>query len=434
MGFPHAAAMVVGTILGASIFVQSSEIGRHVPTAGGMMAVWFFAGLLTLCGALVCAELSAAFPHTGGVYVFLKELFSPALGFLWGWAMFWSVHSGIIAAMSVIFARYVGYFVPLGDAGVRGVAIAGILILSAVNYAGVRAGSAVQLALTVAKLAAIGVVLLLLFAYGENPTPAAATAALPAEAFGWSDFGLALTAALFTYGGWHMVTYVAGETREPQRTIPKALLVGTLLVTACYVGMNAAYLHVLPLEAMIDSSRVAADATERVLGTNSAGLVSALVIVSTLGALTGIILLGPRVYYAMAQDGLAFGWLGEAHAKYRTPHRAILLQAAWSAVLVATGTYRGLFTRVVYSEWIFFALLAVGMWQLRRRPNFQSVLPGWTFPLVPLLFIASSLLIVVNQVLANPQESSFGILLVVAGLPVYYLWARRRPGAGHAGH
>jgi len=422
MGLSHATAMVVGTILGASIFVQPSEIGLHVPSVGGMMAVWVLAGLLTFCGALVCAELSAAYPQTGGVYIFLKELFHPAFGFLWGWAMFWSVHSGIIAAVSVISARYVGYFVPLDGAGQRGVAIAGILLLSAVNLVGVRPGSVVQLVLTAAKVLAVGFLLVLLFLFrGVEPDTAPAPAA-----FGMSGFSLALVAGLFTYGGWHMVTYTAGETREARRTIPRALFIGMLVVTACYLGLNAAYLHVLPLDEMVRSTRVAADAAERALGPNGAGLVSLLVILSTFGALNGIILAGPRVYYAMAQDGLAFRWLGAIHSRYQTPHRAILLQAGWSAVLVATDTYRNLFTRVIYTEWLFFALLAVAVMRLRRRSGATQILPAWSTPAVPLLFIASALLIVVSQLAADPRGSALGLLLVILGFPVYFLWVRAR--------
>ncbi len=420
--------MVAGTILGASIFVQPSEIGLHVPSAGGMMAVWVLAGLLTLCGALVCAELSAAYPETGGVYIFLKELFSPPVAFLWGWAMFWSVHSGIIAAMSMIAARYVGYFVPLGDFGLRAVAIAGIFGLSAVNYVGVRAGSTLQLVLTAAKLLALAAILVLLFAFAPAAEPV--NAAEPAAAsFGLRSLALALVAGLFSYGGWHMVTYAAGETHEARRTIPRALLFGTLLVTGCYLAMNAAYLRVLPLEQVVGSTRVAADAAEKVVGAGGAGFIAALVVVSTLGSLTGIILAGPRMYYAMARDGLACCWLGAVHPQFQTPHRAILLQAVWAAVLVGTNTYRGLFTRVVYTEWIFFALLAVGVILLRRRTGGTRVLPRWSVPLVPVLLIASSLLIVANQLGTDMLGSSRGILLVIAGLPVYFFWASKRSSA-----
>jgi APA family basic amino acid/polyamine antiporter len=425
IGLVQATAMVAGTILGAAIFVQPSEIGRHVPTAAGMMAVWLLCGLLTLCGALVCAELAAAFPRSGGVYVFLRETLSPALGFLWGWAMFWSMHSGIIGAIAVVFARYAGYLVPLSDAGVRGVAIAGILALSAVNYAGVRSGSVVQTALTGAKLGAVAVILVLAFALspaaGAPPgAPLGATAA-----FSWREFVLAMSAGLFTYGGWHMVTYPADETRQPERTIPRALVIGTLLVTACYVGLNAAYLHVLPVEKVATSTRVAADAAEALLGPGAGVAISALVMVSAFGAMNGIILGGPRVYYAMARDGMLFRWLGAVHPRYHSPHIAIAVQAVWACVLVGTGTYRELFTRVIYTEWIFFALLAVGLMRVRAGGKSGAGFRMWGYPWAPVVFIVAALGIVINQVASDPRSSAIGLLLVAAGLPVYYLWARR---------
>jgi APA family basic amino acid/polyamine antiporter len=420
MGLFPAAALVVGIILGAAIFVQPSEIGRHVPSVAGMLAMWLLAGVLTFCGALVCAELASAFPQTGGVYIFLKEGMSPAAGFLWGWAMFWSVHSGIIAATAVIFARYVGYFTPLGDAGTRAVAIGMILLLSGVNYLGVRQGSAVQTVFTSAKVLAVA--LILVFAF---------TLAAPHHAAvvpGMREFLLGLIAGLYAFGGWHMVTYAAGETRDAARTIPRALLLGTLVVTACYVALNAAYLHVLPLERLIASPRVAADAASALVGAWGAAGVSALVLVSAFGSLNGIILAGPRVYYAMARDGLAFKWLGAVERRFRTPHTALFLQAGWSSVLVATGTYRGLFTRVIYTEWLFFALMTVGLFRLRRRADYAPGMKTWGYPVVPLLFAAACAAIVCNQIAADPKESARGLLLVGAGLPVYYLWARKAKG------
>jgi APA family basic amino acid/polyamine antiporter len=431
IGLVQATALVVGTIVGVSIFVQPSELSRHVPSVAGMLLAWLVCGALTLCGALVCAELASAFPRTGGVYVFLNEAYSPAAGFLWGWAMLWSIHSGIIAAMAVVFARYAGYFVPLGDGGTRTVAIAGIVLLSAVNYLGVRQGSAVQTALTIAKLAAIAVMLVLAAAIGSGrEVPAPASAPAP---FSLRDFALAVGAGLFSFGGWHMVTYAAGETRQPERTIPRALLIGTLLVTACYVGLNAAYLHILPVERVISSTRVAADAAEALVGPRGAAAISALVIVSAFGALSGVILAGPRVYFAMARGGLMFRRLAAVHPRFQTPHRAILLQAVVASVLVATGTYRQLFTRVIYTEWIFFAAMALALLWLRHRPDYRPVFCAWGYPLVPLLFVIASAGIVLNQIFADPRESALGLLLVAAGLPIYYLWARRSRAAQLSG-
>jgi APA family basic amino acid/polyamine antiporter len=495
---PQATAMVVGTIIGTSIFVQPSEVTGQVPSVAGVFAVWIVCGILTLFGALVCAELSSIFTRSGGVYVYLSEAYSPALGFLWGWAMFWTMHSGIIAAIATVCGRYTAYFVPMGDAGIKAVAIGVILILSAVNYVGVRHGSQLQTVFTVGKLLAIALIIVGGFALGseahervvaaragEIPGPSAGTdpaapastdsarptptdPAAPPENAGVVEFLLALVAGLFAFGGWHMVTYNSEETVEPRTTIPRALVVGVAIVTVCYVAMNAVYMWVLPLETIAASTRVAADAADAVLGSGGGAMMSGLVIFSAFGALAGIVLAGPRVYYAMAEDGLLFRWAGAVHPRFHTPHRAIVLQAIWSSVLVATGTYRALFTRVIYTEWIFFGLMALGLLILRRRdardaarePNRAGSPDGneahsakhvetaaaetaaegspaadtrrpyhadyriWGYPAVPIVFALSAFAIVINQVIDSPIESLTGLSLVLIGLPVYYWWAR----------
>ena len=416
--------MVVGIIIGASVFVQPSEINRHVPSIPGVLSVWVVAGVLTLFGSLVCAELSSAFPRTGGVYVFLKETLSPACGFLWGWAMFWSAHSGIIAASSVIFARYVGFFVAIDG---RLTAIAAILGLSFINYLGVRQGSRLQTAVTVSKVVAIVLLLIMVFAYGSRAKASATPAAAPPVSF--REFVLAVSAALFAFGGWHMVTYTAGETRDARRTIPKALIAGALTVTACYVALNAAYLYLLPLDAVTSSPRVAADAAKAMAGSRGASAISALVILSAIGVLNGVILAGPRTYLAMAEEGLSFRWLAHIHPRHHTPDRTILAQAVWSCVLVATGTYRELFTRVIYTEWLFFALMTVGLFRLRRRPGYKPFYRVWGYPVVPLAFSVAAVVVAAIQIAADPGRAATGLLLVVLGLPVYYLWLR--PHANH---
>jgi APA family basic amino acid/polyamine antiporter len=426
LGLTHATAMVVGTIIGASIFVQPSEITRQMPSVTGIIGVWLAAGVLTLFGALVCAELASAFPRTGGVYVFLSEAFSPAVGFLWGWAMFWSMHSGIIAAIAVVFARYAAHFYPLGDLGMRLVAVGVIVVLSAVNYVGVRRGGLVQNVFTAAKLVAIAALIVAGFAW---------SGALPASPAGGAGevtaggFVLAIAAGLFTYGGWHMVTYAAGETKDAVRTIPRALVIGTLVVTACYAGLNAIYLRVLPLDAVRSSMRVAADAADVLLGGGGASLMAVLVMISTFGAVNGIVLAGPRVYYSMARDGTLFGWAGAVHPVYGTPHRAIVLQGVWASVLALTNTYGMLFSRVIYTEWIFFAAMAVGLMWLRRRPDYRPAYRVWAYPVVPVVFVLAASVIVVRQIMAVPDVSVIGLGMVLAGLPVYYIWVRprRRP-------
>lgn len=423
IGLTHATAIVVGIILGASVFVQASEITARVPSFAGATLAWIAAGALTMAGALVCAELSSAFPRTGGVYVFLREIYTPAIGFLWGWAMFWSMHSGIAAAIATVFARYAAYFAPMGEAGLRATAMGAILVLSAVNYAGVKIGSRVQTAFTVVKVLAVAAIIAAGALLDPAPVSRPEASAPPAD-FGLGDFLLAVGAGLFAFGGWHMVTYTAEETRDPERTIPRALVLGTTVVTACYVGLNAVYLSVLPIERVIASTRVAADAVEALVGPWGGGFVAALVMFSAFGALNGVILAGPRVYYSMAHDGLLFASAAAVHPRFRTPGRAIALQGIWACVLVMTGTYRELFTRVIYTEWMFFALLAIGVIVLRRRAGYT---PRWRMPgvpAIPLLFALASLAIAFNQIRVDPVDSAIGLLIVLAGLPAYWLWVR----------
>ena len=428
IGLGRATAMVVGTIIGASIFVQPSLVSGAVPTVTGVLLVWAAAGALTLIGALVTAELSSAFPHTGGVYVFLKRAYSPAVAYLWGWAMFWVMHSGIIAAIATVCARYLGHFVTLGDAGTKAAAVGAIVALSAVNYVGVRQGSALQTFFTVIKVVAIllGVVLGVWFVATHGVPTAAPTGARRTT---YGAFVEAMIAGLFAYGGWHMVTYAAEETKDPTRTIPRALLIGTIAVTLAYIAVNASYLAVLPLQKVTSSDRVAADFADAALGAGGGHALSALVVLSALGGMTGIILSGPRVYLAMAADGLLFRWAGAVHPRYRTPHVALVLQGVWSSVLVVTGSYRALFTRVVYTEWIFFALMAASLFFLRSRADYQPtyrVWGPWGFPLLPAIFVLASAAIVLHQIVVEPVASLTGIGLVAAGLPVYWIWTTRR--------
>jgi APA family basic amino acid/polyamine antiporter len=234
----------------------------------------------------------------------------------------------------------------------------------------------------------------------------------------------ALVAGLFAFGGWHMVTYAAEETRDPERTIPRALMLGTAVVVVIYLALNSAYLLVLPFETVLASTHIAFDATQATAGPAAASAISVLVIVSSFGAMSGIILAGPRVYYAMAEDGLLFAWMGAIHARHRTPYLAILMQAIWSSVLVLTGTYGKIVSRVVYTEWIFFGALAVGTIALRRSRGYSAAFRASGFPAVPVLFALVCLAIVVNQIATDPRESLLGLGLVSVGLPVYYVWRR----------
>ena len=425
MGLPQATAMVAGTIIGAAIFVQPAEITGQVPSGSGIFLVWLIAGILTFFGALVCAELSSIFTQSGGVYIYLKEAFSPSIGFLWGWSMFWSIHSGIIAAIAVIFARYVAFYAALSDTAIKVIAIGVIVVISAINYLGVKQGSTVQTLFTLGKVVAIVFIVILGFVFGSKVPEHVVTKGIASNEISISHFFLALVAGLFAFGGWHMVTYNSEETINPRRTIPHALMLGTVIVTVCYIAMNAVYMHILPLKVIASSKRIAADAANAVLGYGGGSFMSALVIFSTFGALTGIILCGPRVYYSMARDGLLFRWIGEIHSRYRTPHRAIIIQAVWSSILVATGTYKKLFTRVIYTEWLFFGLMTIGLFLLRRRSGITRRFNTWVYPVIPTIFILSSVVIVANQMISDPLESLFGLAIVLVGLPVYFIWIKR---------
>ena len=403
--------------------MQPSVISSHVPTGRGILLAWIIAGALTAIGALLCAELASAFQRTGGVYVFLSEAYGPAAGFLWGWAMLWVMHTGIAAAIAMICARYVGHFVSLGHpdgSGTKAVAIAAVAALSFINYRGVLPGSRVQTVLTLLKVTAIVGIVALVFASPRSIPPGT----VPVGDLTARGLALAVGAGLFAYGGWHMVTYASGEIVAPEKTIPRALVLGILIVTAAYLLLNAAYLRVMPLEALINSRSVATDATAIVLGRHGAAVVAVVVIVSTLGALNGVILAGPRVYYAMAQDGLALRALAQVHPVHHTPHIALLLQALWAAVLIATGTYGQLFSRVIYTEWIFFAAMAVGLLLLRRRAGYA---PAFRLPAAPLLvavFVIASLGVVAAEIAKAPLNSAIGLGIVLLGLPVYLVWKR----------
>ena len=270
IGLPSATALVVGTIIGSSIFVQASEMTTLVPSPIAVVLAWAVSGVLTLIGALVCAELASAYPRTGGVYVYLKEIYAPWLGFVWGWATFWSMHTGILAAIATVFARYAGFFVPLSDTGLRLVAVAAIVILSAINLLGVRFGGRVQTAFTVAKVLAVAAIIVLGWVLSGGAPPPAPSALPPVT---MANFFLAVAAGLFAFGGWHMVTYTAEETINPTRTIPRSLMIGIAVVTVCYIGLNAIYLRVLPIEKVMTSSRVAADTFEVLVGSGGAGVI-----------------------------------------------------------------------------------------------------------------------------------------------------------------
>jgi basic amino acid/polyamine antiporter, APA family len=420
---PHATALVVGTIVGSSVFVQASEVTHHVPYIPAVLLVWAVSGVLTMFGALACAELSSAFPKTGGVYVFLRETYSPLAGFLWGWSMFWVMHSGIVAAMSVVFGRYAGVFVPLDDAGIRAVAVGAIVVNSGINIAGAKWGSSIQTAITGGKILAVVIVVVVGVTLGSRVPEhfQYGTAAAIEGGVNPQEFLLAVVAGLFAFGGWHVVTYTAEETVDPERTIPRALVIGIVVVTLCYIALNFVYFYVLPVDRVMASPRIAADVASTLLGEPGALAISGLVMFSVFGAMTGSIMAAPRVYFAMAKDGFVFQWFNQLHPRFRSPHRLIVCQGIWASVLVWTGTYRQLFSRVIFTEWIFFALMAGGIFLLRKRADYRPVYRVWGYPWTPAIFVVASAAIVINRIVAEPVDSAAGLGLVALGIPVYFI-------------
>ena len=429
IGLLHATALVVGSIIGISIFVQPSEVTREVPTVLGVYSVWLVSGILTLFGALVCAELASLFTRSGGVYVYLREAFSPAVGFMWGWAMFWVMHSGIIAVIAMLTGTYLERLWAGDDAQMdsptnKVIGMGIILFWSAVNYVGVRQGSRLQTAFTIGKVLAIAVIILLAFLLGTDPPPTPTATDVPSGEITLEGFLKAVAAGVFAFGGWHMVTYSAGETVDPHRTIPRALFFGVVLVTVCYVALNAAYLHVLPLETVTQADQIAAKAADALLGSGGDRIMSALVVFSGFGAISGIILCGPRVYYAMAQDGLAFKFLGDVHPRFHTPHWAIILQAVWACFLLGIGTYREILGHVVEVEWIFFAVMAGGLFVFRSR-GLHRKYSVWGYPVVPIVFILCAIIVGSTKLYYSDdflKALSLGLGPVILGLPVFFLW------------
>ena len=436
-----ATLLVIGGIIGSGIFLTTGAMAEALPSAPLLLLAWVVGSLLALFGALTYAEMATMFPQSGGVYVFLREAFGPLPGFLYGWATLLVVLGGGIAAVAVGFADYFSYFVPalssshvvvdlpIGFATIhiarsQLVAVAAIVALGAVNYVGVRTGSATNTVLTLAKVT--GLALLPVFALVSPQTAPDWTQVVPAgvDSVG-SAFGVALIAVLWAVEGYYFVTYAAGEVRDPTRNLPRALGFGMIAVMAVYVIVNLAYLYALPMEALRDTTRVAEAAATAMVGPAGATFIALTVLLSTLGSDTAVILFSSRLCYAMAKDGVLFPAAAAVHPKYRTPHIAIIGLTVWSSLLALTGTYQDLFTYVVFVSVLFSLLGGLAFFQLRRtRPNADRPYRAWGYPVVPIVFILGTLFMVINTLVARPVQSVAGLILLVLGLPAYWYWTR----------
>ena len=425
IGYLDSTAIVVGTIIGSGIFLVPHNVAMHVGTPGSLFAVWVVGGLLSLAGALSLAELGAALPEAGGVYVYLREAYGKSFAFLYGWGMLVVIHSGSVATLAVAFGIYSGAFLPLGPLERKLLAAAVVAVLTAVNVLGVRPGSAVQTLFTFTKLAGL-VIIVASAVFVRGVRPLTASLPLPTPRTTVSSFGVALIGVLWAYEGWHMLSFTAGEVKNPARVLPRSFFLGTVLVVLAYLSANLAYLRVLTLPALAQHQRVAATAMEILAGPRGRLFVSALILCSIFGALNGTILTGPRAYFAMARDGVFFSSVGRVHPRFHTPAVAVLVQGALSILLAVSGTYEQLFTYVIFSAWIFYGAAVMAVLVLRRqRPSLERPYRIWGSPFVPIVFALAALGIVVNTLLTKPRESGVGLGIILLGLPIYFAWRRK---------
>jgi basic amino acid/polyamine antiporter, APA family len=439
IGPGSAILFVAGSVIGSGIFLTTGNMASHVPSASLLLMAWTLGGVLAIAGGLTYAEMGAMFPRSGGIYVFLREAFGPLPGFLYGWAALLVVISGGIAAVATGFAEYLSYFVPalardrvllnvltpLGTVTISAaqvVAASSIAVLGAINYVGVRSGNLVNVVMTAAKIGGLAALpVMALVAARVEPT---FTPVVPPEiARPLASFGIAMIAVLWTCEGWYFMTFAAGEIRNPERNVPRALIAGILLVTAVYLSVNVAYFYALSIDEMKGVTRIAERAATALVGPVGATFVALTVLVSTFGCNAAVILAGSRLLFAMASDGVFFPQARQVHPRYRTPHLAIVGITLWSMVLALSGTYEQLFTYVMFASLLFGVGTGLALFRLRRTmPDRKRPYRTWGYPVVPLVFVVGAIAFVLNTLAERPFESLAGLGLLVLGLPVYSYW------------
>ncbi|HEV2423850.1 MAG TPA: amino acid permease [Terriglobia bacterium] len=427
-------AIVAGIMIGGGIFLVPNLVARSLPSVPMIMGVWVVAGLISLVGALACAELGAAFPATGGQYVFVREAFGPLAAFLCGWSFLTVSRSAQVAWLAVVFSLYVSYFTPVSPLASKVLSLALLAAFTSANYRGVRLGAAIQKSFTLAKIGGALIIIaaaLLLSGHARH----FAAAAPGASGISPGSFGVALIACLLAYDGWVQLSFVAGEIRDPQRNIVWALVLGTLAVMAVYLLANLAYLRVLSIPEIAASNHVGGDAAGRVLGAAGGSLVSLIILISIAGTLNGCFLTTPRVYFAQARDGLFFRKFADVHSRYGTPAFAILVQGLWGAVLVLSGSYESLADYALFGMWVFYGLMVAAVIVLRRtRADVPRPYRMFGYPVTPLLFLAVTVWFLGNMLVTRPAPALAGLGLMLTGLPAYLVWKRyaRQPQASLA--
>jgi APA family basic amino acid/polyamine antiporter len=439
LGVWAAVSIVIGTVIGSGIFRVPQTMTQNAGSISMVFTVWIVGGFLTMAGALTYAELSSMLPGAGGEYVYLTEAYGPIWGFLYGWTQMWVAKSGSIATLATAFFEYSGNFwpelehvfftIPLPFLDPLKVsygqifAIVVILLLATVNYFGVKAGGNLQVAITAIKVGLIAFIIIAGILHGDS---AESHAPAPLRTGAVGGFFAALVAALWAYDGWNNVGMVASEVKEPKRNLPRALIFGSLAVMVIYLLANVAYFLVLSPETVAGHKLVAAEMMRRIQGQTGANWVSLAAMISIFAALNGSILTGARVPYAMARDGSFFRSVANVHPRFHTPGVAILALSAWSCLLVLSGRYDQLYTYVIFSSWILYAMATASVIVLRRkRPDLPRPYRTLGYPVVPILFVATAILLEVFTLLQSPFESIAGIVLILIGLPFYFAWKGR---------
>lgn len=448
LGFWSATAIVVGTMIGTGIFLVPSEMARAAGTVELVFAAWIVGGVLTLFGAFAFAELGAALPETGGPYAYLKRGFGPAWAFLFGWMTSVVERPASAAAIAAGLLLFWGFLMPAVAIPLfawqiplpfqaapyefrftlaQPLAVLVILLVTGVNYLGVRFGGRVQVVLTVVKVVAVLAVVVLGFALAPADLNRAEAAQAGTRLTGTvSGFLTALVAALWAYDGWTGVTFVGSEVENPRKNMSRALVGGVLFVGGVYVLANFVYFSVLSLAGVGQSEHVASDVVERFAGPSAAQWMTLAMVVSALGTLNSTILSGARVPYAMARDGLFFGSAARIHPTFRTPGRALLFQACLASLFALSGTFEELFSLVIFAAWIFYGLTVAALFRLRQRePEMERPYRAWGYPWAPALFLIGALALTVNLWVERPVRSSIGLLLILSGLVFYRRWRGR---------
>jgi len=418
----------IGTMIASAIFIVPASIALHAQSSLLVVLVWVVGGIISLLGALSVAELGAAMPEAGGQYVYLREAYGPAWGFLYGWTAFTVINTASISAIAVGFASYLGYFVKLDAAGIKAVAILSIILLTVINCFGIKLGAWVLNGFTFIKLAALVALVACSFIL-PGGSPENFSPLLPNQSFSGmlGPLGLAMVAALWAYDGWIEITYVAGEVKNPQRNLPLSIIYSMLVVIVIYVVVNLAYTYVLSVGRMASSPLVGWDVATIIIGSAGAALMTIGILISTLGANHGIVFTAARIPYAMSKARLFFKSMAHVHPRFRTPTTALIVQGIWGCVLAMTGSYDQLFTYVVFASWVFYAMSCGAVIILRRSsPQMQRPYKTWGYPVTPIVFILFSIWLVANTIIEAPRDAAIGAGIILIGLPVYFYWKKKK--------